>query len=92
MDIDLFLLFEATTVGIFGGILLTIIGMSIFACVQRGQRVKERQQECENLVAMVTEKQQELQWLTGIDSITDNADLFGDVNFNVSWTSRGSQW
>ncbi|KAG5478186.1 hypothetical protein CUR178_04900 [Leishmania enriettii] len=92
MDIDPFLLFEAATAGIFGGVLLTIIGMSIFACVQRGRRVKERQQECENLVAMVTEKQRELQWLTGINNITDNADLFGDVTFNVSWTSRGSQW
>ncbi|KAG5477708.1 hypothetical protein LSCM1_05004 [Leishmania martiniquensis] len=89
MDSDLFLLIETATAGIFGVVLLTLIGIGIFACVQRARRVKKREQECADLLAMLTEKQQQLQWLTGIRDITDNSDLFNDLDLSSAWSSRG---
>ncbi|TPP44868.1 hypothetical protein CGC20_11730 [Leishmania donovani] len=87
MDIDMFLLFETVTAGIFGVVLVTIIGMSILACVQRGQRMKERRQQCEDLAASTREKQQHLQWLAGINNLSDNPDLFDDGASNSSCRS-----
>ncbi|CAG9574523.1 conserved hypothetical protein [Leishmania major strain Friedlin] len=91
MDIDMFLLFETVTAGIFGVVLVTIIGMSILTCVQRGQRMKERRQQCEDLVASTREKQQHLQRLVGINNLSDNPHLFDDGASNSSWSSRKSR-
>ncbi|CBZ27383.1 conserved hypothetical protein [Leishmania mexicana MHOM/GT/2001/U1103] len=88
MDVDMFLLFETVTAGIFGVVLVTIIGMSILTCVQRGQRIKGRRQQCKDLVASTREQQQHLQWLTGVNNVSDNPDLFDDGTSNSSWSSR----
>ncbi|CAJ1008873.1 hypothetical protein Q4I28_004186 [Leishmania naiffi] len=83
MKIDLFLLFEAVTASIFGVVLFAITIMSISACLQRGHRMKERGQQCEELVVMTTEKQQQLQWLSGINNLTDSRNLCGaDVSLS----------
>ncbi|CAJ1025580.1 hypothetical protein, conserved [Leishmania lindenbergi] len=79
MNIDLFLLFEAVTTSIFGVVLFAIIITSISACLQREHRMKERGQQCEELVVMTTEKQQQLQWLSGINNLTDSPNLCGDA-------------
>lgn len=78
MNVDSFLIFEAVAAGVFGIVLIALLAVSIHACVQRSSRMRERRCDCEELKDMIAEKEQKLNWLTGVPELANDTDLFAD--------------
>ncbi|GET88896.1 hypothetical protein, conserved [Leishmania tarentolae] len=84
MNSDMFLLFGTMTTGIFGVVLVMLIGVSIVACSQHRQRMKDLRQQCEDLAVSTREMQRHPQRLTEMDNLSEDPNLFEDRGSNSS--------
>lgn len=89
---DDFLICEVVLGVVFGALFVTIVGLGVYNCLQRRNRMLMLEAECVKLEAMAEEKQQKLNWLTSVTDLADDGGLFlDDMSSNASFNSRGSR-